>query len=133
MKAFNKKRKRKHSPKIRKINNIFDFKKIKLKYPYNESLIIKKYKTFFISKDTKKVVRQIVFKITDSINLSCISGNGLGYLCSKNYWEVALIKENSLIPNTLKPGLIPEKVEEIIEKLKLLNEEKDILEYMEQK
>ncbi|WP_330112595.1 hypothetical protein VSU16_14545 (plasmid) [Cetobacterium somerae] len=131
MKAFNKKRKRKHSTKIRRINNIFSLKKIKLKYPNDESLIIKKKKTFFIFKTTKKVVRQIVFKITDSINLSCVSGNGLGHLCSRNYWEIALIKENSLMPSTLTPGLNPKKVEEIIKKLKLLNGEKEILEYME--
>lgn len=131
MKAFNKKRKIKHSTKIRNINNIFSLKKIKLKYPNDESLIITKNKTFFVFKTTKKVVRQIVFKITDSINLSCVSGNGLGYLCSKNYWEIALIKENSLMPNTLTTGLSQKKVEEIIKKLKILKKEKKILEYME--
>lgn len=76
------------------------------------------------------VRRQVVFEIREGINLSCVSGAMLGFLGSKNYWEVGLMKNGSVITSTITPGLTADVVEKLIKELKGLDSLKMMINLM---
>lgn len=122
MKSFNKRKRPKHSCKIRHKKHFFHLKKIKLTYPEDECLV-EKYKGKFLNFTR----RQLVFKINESVLLSCVTGSLIGYLCSKNYWEIALMNNGRLVERSIKTGIRAEQIESIIKKIKNETETKKML------